>query len=255
MATVARLISLLLSDVVISEIMWGSDASLASNNNSQWIEIQNKSGASILTGDGTYKFIFYGPNETPTAKTAAVAATATALAVPAALPAGVADRVGTITDLGGYWSLTGKGQSGRTGVEENLPELTAIVPTQALASMYRVVNATTSEELDGNTAAAWIQSTPPSVNFDATKAGIRIASPGATRLITAAELAQATADAAAKGEICMPQKQLLLRKPRIPQSRCRRWVESTSAKLCSRVVARCHSGLRSPTVHVQSRSI
>ena len=83
--------------------------------------------------------------------------------------------------------LTGKGQSGRTGVEENLPELTAIVPTQALASMYRVVDATTSEELDGNTAAAWIQSTPPSVNFDATKAGIRIASPGAARLITAAE--------------------------------------------------------------------
>ena len=149
-------------DVVISEIMWGSDASLASNNNSQWIEIRNKSGASILTGDGTYKFVFYGPNETPTARTPAVPATATALAVPAALPAGVADRVGTITDLGGYWQLTGKGRSGRTGVEENLPELTAIVPTQALVSMYRVVDATTGEALDGNTAAAWIQSTPPS---------------------------------------------------------------------------------------------
>ena len=49
------------------------------------------------------------------AKTAAVAATATAVAVAAALPAGVVDRVGTIDDKGGYWSLAGKGQSGRTG--------------------------------------------------------------------------------------------------------------------------------------------
>ena len=95
--------------------------------------------------------------------------------------------------------LTGKGQSGRTGVEENLLELTAVVPTQALASMYRVVDAT-DEELDGNTPAAWMQSTPPSVNFDATKVGIRVASPGAARLITAAEAAKATADAAAKAK-------------------------------------------------------
>ena len=53
------------NDLVISEIMWGSDASLVDNNKSQWIEIQNNSGASILTGDKTHKFMFYGPNETP----------------------------------------------------------------------------------------------------------------------------------------------------------------------------------------------
>ena len=44
----------------------------------------------------THKLIFYGPNETVPAKTAAVAATATAVAVPEALPAGVVDRVGTV---------------------------------------------------------------------------------------------------------------------------------------------------------------
>ena len=185
------------NDLVISEIMWGSDASLEVNNKSQWIEIQNNSGASILTGDKTHKLMFYGPNETPPAKTAAVAATATAVAVPAALPAGVVDRVGTIDDKGGYWSLAGKGQSGRTGQDEKAAELTALIPTQALVSMYRVVDAK-DEELDGNTAAAWMQSTPPSVNFDAAKVGVRIASPGASRLITAAELAADAAAAKAK---------------------------------------------------------
>ena len=185
------------NNLVISEIMWGSDASLDDNNKSQWIEIQNNSGASILTGDKTHKFMFYGPNETPPAKTAAVAATATAVAVPAALPAGVADRVGTINDKGGYWSLAGKGQSGRTGQGEAKGELTALIPTQAIISMYRVVDAK-DEELDGNTAAAWMQSTPPSVNFDATKVGVRIASPGASRLITAAEAAATTAADKAK---------------------------------------------------------
>ena len=187
------------NDLVISEIMWGSDASLDVNNKSQWIEIQNNSGASILTGDKTHKFMFYGPNETPPAKTAAVAATATAVAVPAALPAGVADRVGTINDKGGYWSLAGKGQSGRTGQGEEKGELTALIPTQALVSMYRVVDAK-DEELDGNTAAAWMQSTPPSVNFDATKVGVRIASPGASRLITAAEAAATAAAEKAKAD-------------------------------------------------------
>ena len=63
--------------------------------------------------------------------------------------------------------------------------------------MYRVVDAK-DEELDGNTAAAWMQSTPPSVNFDATKVGVRIASPGASRLITAAEAAATTAADKAK---------------------------------------------------------
>ena len=101
------------------------------------------------------------------AKTAAVAATATAVAVAAALPAGVVDRVGTITDLGAYWSLAGKGQSGRTGVgEANNPELVAVIPTQPLISMYRVMVPSTDPTAlagammpaYGNTAAAWMHS-------------------------------------------------------------------------------------------------
>ena len=191
--------------LVISEIMWGSDASLKVNSNSQWIEIHNTTAADIKTGDGTHKFIFYGPNETVPAKTAAVAATATTKAVPAALPAGVVDRVGTIDDKGGYWSLAGKGQSGRTGFGEDAADLTAIIPTQNLISMYRVMVPSTDltalagamMPAYGNMAASWMSSTPPSVNMDPAKGGNRIASPGADRLITAAEAAATIAAEAA----------------------------------------------------------
>ena len=189
--------------LVITEIMWGSDASLkdadvSAPSNSQWIELKNTSGAEIKAAADAYKLVFYAPNEPPPAKTAAVAATATALAVPAALPAGVTDRVGTITDAGAYWSIAGKGQSGRTGQGEGAAELTAVVQTQAIISMYRVteVDAAGNAPL-GNTAAAWAQSTPPSLNFDPNQIGIRIGSPGRDRLRTAADLAaQVAADAA-----------------------------------------------------------
>ena len=190
------------NSLVITEIMWGSDASLkdadaSAPSNSQWIELKNTSGAEIKAAADAYKLIFYAPNETPPAKTAAVAATATTLAVPAALPAGVTDRVGTITDAGAYWSIAGKGQSGRTGQGEAAAALTAVVQTQAIISMYRVADAT-DKLMDGNTAAAWTQSTPPSLNFDPNKIGVRIGSPGRDRLLTAADEAAAIADAAAK---------------------------------------------------------
>ena len=188
--------------LVITEIMWGSDASLVDAevsvpSNSQWIELKNTSGAEIKAAADAYKLVFYAPNETPPAKTAAVAATATALAVPAALPAGVTDRVGTITDAGAYWSIAGKGQSGRTGQGEAAAQLTAVVQTQAIISMYRVADAT-DKLMDGNTAAAWAQSTPPSLNFDPNKIGVRIGSPGRDRLLTAADEAAAIAADAAK---------------------------------------------------------
>ena len=191
--------------LMISEIMWGSDASLATNSNSQWIEIKNTTAADIKTGDGTHKLIFYGPNEAAPAKVAvaAVAETATTKAQAAgmALPAGIVDRVGTIDDKGGYWSLAGKGQSGRTGYGETKTDLTAIVPTLELISMYRVTKADATGAMPlGNTSAAWMQSTPPAVNMDPAKGGNRIASPGAEEIETAAEKAAREAAEKAKSD-------------------------------------------------------
>ena len=201
--------------LIISEVMWGSDASLGNPTHNQWIELYNP-GAKYTTVkeddataalEATY-LVFYRPNETPPAKTAAVAATATTKAVPAALPAGVTDRIGTIDDAGGYWSIAGKGQSGRTGQGEFATDLVAVIPTQPVVSMYRVMVPSTAADAAagammpayGNTSAAWMASTPPAVNFRSGAVGVRIGSPGAGRLVTAAETAAAAAAAKAKAD-------------------------------------------------------
>ena len=193
--------------LVISEVMWGSDASIEDDHSkSQWIELYNAGAAYTTVAEdaatdayeATY-LVFYGPNETPPAMTAAVAATATTAAVPAALPAGVTDRIGTIDALGAYWSLAGKGQSGRTGAGEEAAALTAVVQTQPIISMYRMMDAT-GKVADGTLAASWMQSSPPNLNFDRNQSGNRVGSPGSSRLITAAAAAATAAAAKAKAE-------------------------------------------------------
>ena len=144
--------------LVISEIMWGSDASIADSFKSQYIEIRNTSGAEIKMGDGTHKLVFYGAGATlPDVST-------------------VKDRVGTV-GAGGYWSVAGKGQSGRTGVGEAPGDQAAVTPTQALVSMQRVIDAT-GAAADGTMASSWVASTPPGLNFDPNIEGTRIGSPG-----------------------------------------------------------------------------
>ena len=185
--------------VIISEILWGSDASLATNSHSQWIEIQNRSGKSLLTGDNDYKLIFYGSNERLPVQPSAWTLNAIRRANPPIVPSLIMDRVGTITETGTetgtYWSITGKGQSGRTGTGE----LGKSVPTHPIISMSRVMDAT-GEPMEGRMASSWMQSTQPAINFDPNATGIRIGSPGADRLITPAEkaaVAQAKAEVAA----------------------------------------------------------
>ena len=144
--------------VYISEVMWGSDSSLSPNNKSQWIEISNSGTASVLTGDKTHKLIFYGLNETP-------------------ITTGVVDTVGT-AGTGGFWSIAGKGQSGRTGTGEQAADVVAVVPTLELISMQRTLNAD-GTPADGTLEGSWVQSKGPGVNFDLSQVGVRIGSPGA----------------------------------------------------------------------------
>ena len=151
------------SGLVISEIMWGTDASLGDTDatkvvNSQYIEIRNTTGADIKMGDGTHKLIFY-----PAGATLPAAST-------------VKDRVGTV-GAGGYWSIAGKGQSGRTGVNEGTADVVAVVPTQALISMQRSISAA-GLAADGTMASSWAASVPPGLNFDPNKVGTRVGSPG-----------------------------------------------------------------------------
>ena len=169
--------------LVITEIMWGSDASLDAPSKNQWIELYN-AGAEYKTkeddastaGNEAVTLVFYGPGDTPPA-----------LSATGALPAGVTDRVGTIDANGAYWSIAGKGQSGRTGQGEDADNLATVVPTQAVASMNRVMVPSTAPNAPagsmmvapGTMASSWVQSTPPNINFNAGATGVRNGSPGA----------------------------------------------------------------------------
>ena len=152
--------------LVISEIMWGSDASLVDPADSQWIELYN-AGAEYKTVDDdaatdaneAVALVFYGPADT----------------LPAI--ADVNDRVGTIDVNGAPWSVGGKGQSGRTGTGEEGPDIVATVPTERVISMQRAI-ATDGTVSDGQDASSWTQSAPPGLNFKADAVGIRVANPG-----------------------------------------------------------------------------
>ena len=186
--------------LTISEIMWGSDASIeADNSKSQWIELRNSGdGANTLDDDAATaadeatRLIFYGYGQAPAA-TVNADGTMT-------LPAGVKDRVGTIDAKGAVWSLAGKGQSGRTGAGEEALQLAAVVPTQPLISMYRMMDATGNQAADGTMASSWMASSPPAVNFKLDAVGVRIASPGAAPIVTTAAAAAAAAAAKAKAD-------------------------------------------------------
>ena len=148
--------------LIISEIMWGTDASVANSFNSQYIELRNTSGAEIKAAKEAYKLVFYAAGAVlPDASVAAN---------------NVQDRVGTV-GASGYWSVADKGQSGRTGIGEAPGELTPVTPTQALISMQRVIDAT-DVAADGTMASSWAASAPPGLNFDPNIEGVRIGSPG-----------------------------------------------------------------------------
>ena len=189
-------------NVSISEISWGSDVSLATNSHSQWIEIRNRSGKSLLTGDADYKLIFYQSNERLPVQPSVWMLNAIRRANPPIVPSLIRDRVGTITETRAYWSIAGKGQSGRTGTGE----LGKPVQRHPIISMSRVMDAA-GVPMDGRLASSWMQSTPPALNFDPQATGIRVGSPGAERIITAAEkaaAAQAAAEAAAEAASKIP---------------------------------------------------
>ena len=152
--------------LVISEIMWGSDASLVDPADNQWIELYN-AGAEYKTvaddaatdANEAVTLVFYGPADT----------------LPAI--ADVNDRVGTVDANGAPWSVGGIGQSGRTGTGEEGPDIVATVPTERVISMQRAI-ATDGTVSDGQDASSWTQSAPPGLNFNAEAVGIRVANPG-----------------------------------------------------------------------------
>ncbi|MCG9130103.1 hypothetical protein J5I95_00325, partial [Candidatus Poribacteria bacterium] len=140
---------------VISEVMWGTDASLANPEHNQWIEIRNTSGAQIKTKD--YKLMFYEANETLPDMTAA--------------DSKIADRLSTRN-----WNIAGTGQSGRSMAATGGDQV-QFAGTTDIVSMQRSIDAAGMAK-DGTMASSWASSERPSVNFKADALG-RVGSPGA----------------------------------------------------------------------------
>ena len=98
-----------------SEVMWGENVSLVARTNSQYIELYNPGDGDVKTPDDDVKtfdkderltLVFYGSNEfghIPAKVSVSVAGTAAADTL-FALPAGVADRIGTLDATGAYWN-------------------------------------------------------------------------------------------------------------------------------------------------------
>ena len=193
--------------LVITEVMWGTDASLGTPSHNQWIELYNAGEAYKTTADTTY-LVFYRANEIPKP-----------LNRDGTLPYGVTDRIGTVDAQNTYWSIAGKGQSGRTGQGETVAAAVAVVPRQDVISMYRVADATSGTYADGTKESSWRQSEPPSVNFNLLAIGVRIGTPGADRIITPSE-AKRIADAAAakaKAEAAKAAANTYVSRPKVGQ--------------------------------------
>ena len=162
--------------LVISEIMWGTDGGDAKR---QWIEIANTSGGEIKTAEekadtDAYEataFILYQSSETVPDMTDATL--------------NIQDRMSTLYRGANYWSIAGKGQSGRTDeIIERTIETDIdieVVATSRLISMQRAVDAA-GAYADGTMASSWSQSTAPSQNFVDAAKGLFVGSPGTAPL-------------------------------------------------------------------------
>ena len=227
--TLPNLASLFLSGAVvdlevgltlkITEVMWGENVSLVNRTNSQYIELYNPGTADVKTpGDDVKTFnkderltlVFYRANEFGDVPAkVAVAATATTPAT-TKLPAGVADRIGTLDAKGVYWNPATKGSSGSSGVPiQNANDLEVTIartPITPITSMYRTMVPDTTPGAaagammveDGQMAASWMSSEgPKNANFDPLAIGIRHGTPGAaTDATDTGEAEQAAADKA-----------------------------------------------------------
>ena len=143
------------NDLVFSEIMWGSDSSLADDTHSQWIELYNTSNGTLQLSN--YRLEFYS---------ARIGATARAI-----------DEINTIS-----WG-TLHGQRGRTRGEDTQGRFSEPVE---IISMYLKINyprversQARGEQLkdfpNGSNRGHWAASTRPSLNIEATW---RLATPG-----------------------------------------------------------------------------
>ena len=142
-------------DLVITEIMWGLDGA---SPNKQWIELYNASRQTYTFAEGSLNLRFSDTSTNPLSDDAFTPA------YNANTQAKVIDRVSNISNTNQKgWNAPGR--SGNTS------------QSRPLVSMYRVINYTTGDTLDGTQAGGW-RASSGRVNFSPPSYG----TPGAEHL-------------------------------------------------------------------------
>ena len=156
--------------LAISEVMWATDGG---SRDRQWIEIANMTSADIKFGDKTHKLMLYESSETlPDMSVAANK---------------IVDRVSTLHLGTNYWSIEGKGQSGRIDPivkeeikgdgDKDVDVDIEVVDTAKLVSMQRAM-AADGTYADGTMSGSWSMSVPPARNLADGAKELVVATPG-----------------------------------------------------------------------------
>ena len=155
--------------LAISEVMWATDGG---SRDRQWVEISNMTDADIKFAKEKSALMLYEAGE--------------ALPDMSDAANNIQDRVSTLYKGANYWSIAGKGQSGRIDpiVKEEVTDGDAdvdvdieVVDTSDLVSMQRAM-AADGTYADGTMAGSWSMSVPPAQNLADGAQGLVVATPG-----------------------------------------------------------------------------
>ena len=226
--------------LVISEIMWGRDASLgnADATKSQWIELYNPGTADISIDLEEWILAFYSgpapatPPAIPAVVATAATATTAAVAAVAAIPFTVVD---TVSNSVPYWPAPG--MDGATvasrqvdvidTTDDDKPIVGAVVEDfvpGTLVSMYRKIDGATVSS--GTSADSWAASSAAGTR---NLSGLRAGTPGAATPYTAPEEtteeppAEPTAPVATASDLMISEIMIASNEGRLPQ-----WIEITN---------------------------
>ena len=204
--------------LAISEVMWATDGG---SRNRQWIEISNMTSSDIKFALEKSALMLYESSETlPDMSVAAN---------------NIQDRISTLYKGANYWSIAGKGQSGRiddiitrevkTG-DTDIDIDIEVVATATLVSMQRAM-AADGTYADGTMAGSWSMSVPPAQNLVDGAQGLVVATPG-TAPITPVTIEgpkeEVVVDAAMASDIMITEIMVDTDSGRLPQ-----WIELTSS--------------------------
>ena len=204
--------------LVISEVMWATDGG---SRDRQWIEISNMTSSDIKFAKEKSALMLYEAGE--------------ALPDMSVAANNIQDRVSTLYQGANYWSIAGKGQSGRidpiitkevkTG-ETDIDIDIEVVDTAKLVSMQRAM-AADGTYADGTMASTWSMSVPPARNLVDGAQGLVVATPGTapiTPVTIEVPAVEAVVPAAMASDIMITEIMVDTDNGRLPQ-----WIELTSS--------------------------